>query len=112
MQLIFVVLNKVELLEELLARLNKAGIRGGTIIDTKGMVRSIDDSDQSYILGSLKFFLDQPRPESKTIFFIAQDDQVDLARKTVDDVLGGIDKPNTGIMFGVPISFVDGIMKK
>ena len=109
MQVIFVVLNKIDCLDDLLARLNKAGIRGGTIIDSKGMVRSIDDSDQSYILGSLKFFLDTPSPESKTIFFLVRDDQVEIARKTVDEVLGGIDKPNTGVMFGMPVTFVDGI---
>lgn len=112
MQVIFVVLNKIECLEDLLARLKKAGINGGTIVESTGMVKSLDDSDESYLLGSLRLFLDNPRPESKTIFFIVNDNQVDLVRKTVDDVLEGIDQPNTGIMFGVPISFADGLMKK
>lgn len=112
MQVIFVVLNKVECLEDLLARLKKAGVNGGTIVDSMGMVKSIDDSDDSYLLGSLRLFLDNPRPESKTIFFIVNDNQVELVRKTVDDVLEGIDNPNTGIMFGIPISFADGLMKK
>lgn len=112
MQVIFVVLNKIECLEDLLARLKKAGVNGGTIVESTGMVKSLDDSDESYLLGSLRLFLDNPRPESKTIFFIVNDNQVDLVRKTVDDVLEGIDQPNTGIMFGVPISFADGLMKK
>lgn len=112
MQVIFVVLNKIECLEDLLARLKKAGVNGGTIIESTGMVKSLDDSDESYLLGSLRLFLDNPRPDSKTIFFIVNDDQVDLVRKTVDDVLEGINNPNTGIMFGIPISFADGLMKK
>ncbi|MEG0276633.1 MAG: hypothetical protein RR630_06370 [Coprobacillus sp.] len=112
MQVIFVVLNKVECLEELLARLKKAGIGGGTIIDSTGMVKSLESSDESYILGSLRLFLDNSRPDSKTLFFIVNDEQVDLVRKTVDEVLEGIDNHDTGIMFGIPISFADGLMKK
>lgn len=112
MQAIFVVLNKVECLEDLLARLKKAGVGGGTIIDSTGMVKSLEDSDESYILGSLRLFLDNPRPDSKTIFFIVNDDQVDLVRKTVDDAIGGIDNHDIGIMFGIPVSFADGLIKK
>ncbi|MCI9093315.1 MAG: hypothetical protein HFF36_05960 [Coprobacillus sp.] len=112
MQVIFVVLNKIECLDELLARLKKAGVVGGTIIESTGMVKSLDDSDESYLLGSLRLFLDNPRPDSKTIFFIVNDEQVNIVRKTVNDVLEGIDKPNTGIIFGIPISFADGLMKK
>lgn len=112
MQAIFVVLNHIELLDELLTRLKKAGVGGGTVLESTGMVKSIDESDESYLLGSLRLFLDNPRPESKTIFFIVQDEQVDIIRKTVDDVLGGINNPNTGIMFGIPVTFADGLMKK
>lgn len=85
---------------------------GGTIIESTGMVKSLDDSDESYLLGSLRLFLDNPRPDSKTIFFIVNDEQVNIVRKTVNDVLEGIDNPNTGIIFGIPISFADGLMKK
>lgn len=76
------------------------------------MVKSIDDSDESYLLGSLRLFLDNPYPDSKTIFFIIDDNQVDIVRKTVDDVLGGINNHNTGIVFGLPVTFADGLMKK
>ncbi|MEG0367637.1 MAG: hypothetical protein RR585_12425 [Coprobacillus sp.] len=112
MQVIFVVLNKIECLDELLARLKKAGVGGGTILDSTGMVKSLEDSDESYLLGSLRLFLDASRPDSKTIFFIVQDEQVDIVRKTVDDVLEGIDNHDTGIMFGIPITFADGLIKK
>lgn len=112
MQVIFLVLNKTECLEDLLARLKKAGVTGGTILDSTGMIKSIGDSDESYLLGSLRLFLENPRPESKTIFFIVNDDQVSIIRKTVDDALGGIDNHDTGILFGIPISFADGLIKK
>ena len=112
MQVIFVVLNKIECLEDLLARLKKAGVTGGTIIDSTGMVKSLEESDDSYLLGSLRLFLENPRPDSKTIFFIVNNEQVELVRKTVSDALGGIDNHYTGIVFGIPISFADGLIKK
>jgi len=112
MQAIFVVLNKIDVLDDLLVRLKRAGVTGGTILESTGMVKSIDDSEDSYLLGSLRLFLDSPYPDSKTIFFVIEDNQVDIVRKTVDDVLGGIHNHNTGIMFGLPITFADGLMKK
>ena len=75
------------------------------------MIKTIDDSDESYLLGSLRLFLENPRPESRTIFFIVEDGQVDLVRKTVDESVGGIDNPNTGIVFGLPLTFADGLIK-
>ena len=100
MLVIFVVLNKIECLEDLLARLKKAGVTGGTIIDSTGMVKSLEESDDSYLLGSLR------------LFFIVNNEQVELVRKTVSDALGGIDNHDTGIVFGIPISFADGLIKK
>ena len=112
MHVVVIVLNRVELLDELLAKLNKAGIRGGTVLDSTGMVKHIDNSNDGYILGSLKLFLDNPYPESKTMFFIVRDDQIDIVRKTLNDVVGNISNHNTGIIFGFPLSFADGLYKQ
>lgn len=112
MHIIFLVLNKVEYLDDILSKLKKAGVSGGTILDSTGMVKKIDDSTESYILGSLRLFLDEPRAESKTIFFVVEDNQIDIIRKTIDEALGGINNPNTGILFGFPITFADGLIKK
>ena len=110
MHAIFLVLNKIECLDDLLSRLNKAGIKGGTIMDGTGMVKSLEESVESYILGSRRLFLDDPLPQNKVLFFIVHNEQVDILRKTVNDVVGDINKPNTGILFGFPISFVDGLI--
>ena len=53
MQVVFIVLHKTELLQDLLTKLKKAGVSGGTIIDSQGMISYIQESDESYILGSL-----------------------------------------------------------
>ena len=68
MQVVFVVLHKTELLQNLLTSLKKAGVSGGTILDSQGMISYIQESDESYILGSLRLFLEQARPDSKQCF--------------------------------------------
>jgi len=109
MQVVFVVLHKTELLQDLLTKLKKAGVSGGTIIDSQGMISYIQESD--YILGSLRLFLEQARPDSKTMFFIIKDEQVDLVFETIDKALGGLENHNTGIAFAMPITRVEGVVK-
>ena len=111
MQVVFVVLHKTELLQDLLTKLKKAGVSGGTIIDSQGMISYIQESDESYILGSLRLFLEQARPDSKTMFFIIKDEQVDLVFETIDKALGGLENHNTGIAFAMPITRVEGVFK-
>ena len=93
MQVVFVVLHKTELLQDLLTKLKKAGVSGGTIIDSQGMISYIQESDESYILGSLRLFLEQARPD------------------TIDKALGGLENHNTGIAFAMPITRVEGVVK-
>lgn len=109
MQIVFLVLNKVECLEELLLQLAEAGVRGGTIIDSTGMARVLGDAEDFNILGSLRQLLDPSREESKTLFFVLREEQVRIVRNIIDEVIGGLDQPDTGIMFGMPLSFVEGI---
>ncbi len=111
MQVVFVVLHKTELLQNLLTSLKKAGVSGGTILDSQGMISYIQESDESYILGSLRLFLEQARPDSKTMFFIINDEQTDLVFDTIDKALGGLKKHNTGIAFAMPITKVAGVVK-
>ena len=108
MQVVFVVLHKTELLQDLLTKLKKAGVSGGTIIDSQGMISYIQESD---ILGSLRLFLEQARPDSKTMFFIIKDEQVDLVFETIDKALGGLENHNTGIAFAMPITRVEEVVK-
>ena len=42
----------------------------------------------------------------------ARDEQVDKARKIVNQVTGGLDVPDSGIMFAMPLTMVEGLEKK
>ena len=59
----------------------------------------------------MRLFLEQARPDSKTMFFIIKDEQVDLVFETIDKALGGLENHNTGIAFAMPITRVEGVVK-
>ena len=108
MQALFLVLHKIEKLDDLLIALQNNGITGGTISDSEGMINTLRNND-NFIIESLRIFLEDPREASKTLFFILKKDDVLNARKIIDETLGGINNPNTGILFGIDLAFVDGL---
>lgn len=112
MQLLVMVLNKVELLEELMAQLAAGGIGGATILNSTGMGRTLLNSDEEIpIFGMLRKVLSPEREESKTIFTVLKNEQLPTAKKIIETVTGGLNKPNTGIMFTIPVNFVEGLVK-
>ena len=56
MQALFLVLHKIEKLDDLLIALQNNGITGGTIIDSKGMINTLRNND-NFIIESLRSFL-------------------------------------------------------
>lgn len=110
MQALFLVLHKIEKLDDLLVALQNNGITGGTIIESKGMINTLKNND-NFIIESLRIILEDPRESSKTLFFILKNEEVTNVRKIIDETLGGINNPNTGIIFGIDLAFVEGLSK-
>ncbi|CAM2906291.1 hypothetical protein HAHI6034_07405 [Hathewaya histolytica] len=113
MQMLVFVLNKIDLLDDIISELTKSGIRGATVIDSTGMATVLCESDHSEIpiFGSLKMLLNGSRPFNKTIFTVLKDDEVQIAIEAIKKVAGDLSKPNTGILFSLPVNFVEGIKK-
>lgn len=109
MQLLFIVLNKTECLEDLLTGLYDNGLSGATIVDSHGMAQSLKELDDFQFLGSLRMILNPDHKENKTIFMVLNDDQIPMVSKIVNDVTGGLDKPDTGIMFSTPVNYLEGL---
>ena len=110
MQLLFLVIKRIELVDEIMRSLAQAGIRG-TVIDSVGMAKSISTMDNLPMIGVLRSILsgEDAAQKGKTIFVAVADDQVDVARKAITDVTGDLSQPNAGVLFGVPISFAEGV---
>ncbi len=111
MQLLVLVLNQTEHLEHLLSELAAQGIRGATVLSSTGMARILCEEEDSFLFGGLRSILNPERKTSKTLFIVLSDEQVQLARSIVNQVTGGFDKPDTGIMFSVPTLLTEGLDK-
>ena len=108
MQLVFIVLHKVELLDKLLARFHEAGF-GATFCDSKGMEQELVEHNEHHFLGSLYRLFNPVRRESKIILTAVADDKVPEVSRLVNEVTGGLDQPDTGVLFAVPISYAEGL---
>ncbi|MBO4925351.1 MAG: hypothetical protein J5472_02620 [Clostridia bacterium] len=112
MQVFVFVLNRTEHLEHLLQEFTDHGLKGATVLDSRGMARILHTEDEMPIFYGLRAILEPERRISKTIFCVMEDSQVEIARKIVNDVTGGLDHPDSGIMFALPVTFTEGLVKK
>ena len=55
MQLLVIVLNKLECLDKLLTALEEEHIPGATILDSRGMAQQLEGHDELRFLGSLRY---------------------------------------------------------
>ncbi|GEK90192.1 hypothetical protein SAMN04488100_1435 [Alkalibacterium putridalgicola] len=110
--LFMVVLNETELLDDLLLKFNDEVGQAATVIDSVGMAQHLSQLDETKIFSTIKPLIISNHTENKTIYSVIPEEDLDLARQTVKDVLRNIGKPDTGIMFAVPVLFQEGIREK
>lgn len=111
MNLVTIVLNKTECLESLLHSFAENGIKGATILESTGMAHALSDEMDLKFIASLRMILDPDRETSKTIFLVADEKEITLISKIVNEVTGGLDQPDTGIMFCTPVTYMEGLVK-
>ena len=106
----FLILNKVECLDDLLLELGNYGIHGATILSSEGMGRRLlkEDDDTLRFIGSLRQLLDPDREESKMLICVLKDEQVPFFKQAVIDIVGDLREPDTGIMFTLPVDMIYG----
>ena len=111
MQLLFLIIKRIELVDDIMQALAQAGVRGGTVIDSLGMAKSISAMDNLPAINALRAILKgaDPSQKGKLLLIAVNEEQVEIARKAIIDITGDLDVPNAGVLFGVPISFADGI---
>ncbi|NLK29649.1 MAG: hypothetical protein GX305_01145 [Aminobacterium colombiense] len=110
MQMLVIVLNKVDKVESLFKEFINIGVRGATIIDSTGMARVLhEDIDKIPLFGSIKMLINDQYPYNKTIFVVLEDEQVQPAIDAVKRVVEDLSKPDVGILFTIPVNCVEGL---
>ena len=111
-QMIIFVLNDLDKSAELLEAWEAAGARGITCINTTGLGNIRNNAE----IADLPFYLSladilKSKQHHHCTFFTVVDSE-NLLEKLVQvaqDVTGGLDAPNTGILFTMPVSSVYGL---
>lgn len=111
MQLLIFITKKEDLIDELMKRLAMAGIRGGTVLESTGMAKSLANAEELPMFDVFKEIVKQQHTTSKTVLFGVEDEKVELVRTIVKEVFGDLSAPNSGVLMGLPLSFVDGVNK-
>lgn len=112
MEALFIVLNKVEKLDDLMLAFADKGITGGTILESKGMAKFLYSEHQELpMFGSLYMLMNDGRPMNKTIFMLLPKEKVEIAKAIVKQTIGDLNQENIGIMFTMPVSSFEGITK-
>ena len=111
MQLYVLILNKIERMPKLVSALMKAGIKGATIYDSMGVVQYVghDLTEPPPMFGSLRKYLHPDNGNNKTLVILLEDEKVAEVKKIVNDVTGGLSKPDVGIAFTIPVSYCEGL---
>ena len=114
-QMLILVVNDLDKCADLLEAWDAAGAKGVTCIDTTG----IGHMRRATKVGDLPFYpslidLLRAREHHHRTFFTVVDDESLLEKliQAAQDAVGGLDAPNTGILFTVPVNHVYGIAKQ
>ena len=109
MKLLIIVLNKTECLERLLTSFSNHQIPGATILDSRGMAQELEQFDDMDFMFSLRMLINPAHKENKTIFMVVPEELIEKISRIVNEVTGGLDQPETGILFTVPIDHIEGL---
>jgi nitrogen regulatory protein PII len=111
MHLLIFVLEQNALLPEILEKLYKVGVTGTTVLNSVGMGRLLVQYGRTSPVGNLiKEKLRKGNYTNKTLFAVIRSEEIlDKAIETIDEVVGDLEKPDTGILFTIKLDRVVGL---
>lgn len=112
MELLVLILNKTEYLKDILSSFMEKDIRGATILDSQGMAHNLCEYNELRFMGSLRLLLDPEHKESKTVLVVVEKEKIPVISEIVNSITGGLDKPDTGVIFTVPVGYTEGFGTK
>lgn len=103
MRLLVIVLKESKAhLDVILEPLTRLGVTGATIIDAVGMGRVMHHEVPIFM--GLRHIMGSRLPYNKVILSVIGDDvNLEEIRTVVEEVVGSLDEPGTGIIFTVPL---------
>lgn len=108
MELMIIVLNKTDLLSELLTEFMENDLSGATVLDSSGMAHLV--SNQFPMFSMFAELESERKDNSKTILKIVENaEERERTENLVEKVIGDLREPDTAIVISVPVSSAKGI---
>jgi hypothetical protein len=107
MYMIMLVLDNPDFLDQVLAAWEQAGMRGATIVESTGIYRLRQKNVP------MRYFFQMPKLVEEghlTLFVIVDREQlIQDCLIATEQIVGDLDKPNTGIFAAWPLAYVRGV---
>lgn len=108
MKLVVFVLNREDLLDEVLEAFVEAGVPGATVLDSEGMGRLL--TYEVPLFADFKEFMKGNKPYNRTIFSVVDEAAtVKRLERLIERVCGDLSGSGTGILFTVPVDYAKGL---
>ena len=98
MKLLIMILSDPDVMDRALEKLERRGIRGATILRSRGMAMELQNYMGGSFLGSLRASLEPDREENYTVLMVLPDENVSEALALIDQV-ADLDKHGNAIEF-------------
>ncbi|MCC5911037.1 MAG: hypothetical protein JJT76_11440 [Clostridiaceae bacterium] len=109
MHLLIAIIDNPDQVTDILDEFYKVGVKGGTVVDSKGMAHII--ADHIPFFSRFAEFGQDPAC-NKMIFTVIQSKEcLKKAIDAIEGVVGDLNKPDTGIVMTLPIDFCKGLVK-
>ncbi len=111
MELLVFITNHVDIVAPILAEFLEAEIKGATVVDCQGMLQELNASsvEPPPIFGMLRSFINANHEPGKMILAVLNKEDIEKARGLIHKFSGGLDAPNKGVLFALPVSFAEGV---
>lgn len=106
MVLMIVILNQPQLLDDLLTGFLDLGVRGATVVESRGMGQIIRQ-EMPIFAGLAGMFGEHTG--SRMVMSVMPDTLAESVFKLVEEIAGALDAPNTPVCFTLPIDAMRGI---
>ncbi len=107
-ELLVIILDDLKRLPDLLNALNEAQVPGVTLLDSIGGYRASSWLDEIGLSGLMKMF-GTTELKRRVLLTVVKKEQVDGAIAAAEQAVGGFGRPNTGILFSIPVLRTVGI---
>jgi len=110
-ELLVIILDDLDRLPGLLESLRKAGVPGFTLLDSVGGYRASNWLDEIGLSGIKKMF-GASELKRRAILAVVERDKIDAAIAAAEQAVGGFGRPNSGILFTLPVNHAIGLHKR